>query len=289
MRKDVKAAELGRLEWGEGDPTLESLRAIHGYVDSHLKSTADWYIQAKKAKRLGARVLRIGVILLSSLTVIMPVLIGMDLGDVPFLRKPPIASVSILAAVAATFLLLDSFIGCSTGWIRYVRTHFEVMQIHQRFLIDWAELMSRLDEKARNSAGARPFFVLARQAIVEVNQVIQNESDEWAAEFSNALKQIEAASERAAVRADSEVRRSSQVGSLALQVANGDQCVGGWRVAVNDGAPQAREGKDIVFNRLPIGPCKVAVVGVIGTSKKRVETLAMIESDKITRLELTLA
>lgn len=87
--------------------------------------------------------------------------------------------------------------------------------------------------------------------------------------------------------ADGARKRLAQAGFLARQVANGDQCIG--RVAVNDGAPQAREGKDIVFNRLPSGPYKVAVVGVIGTSTKRVETLAMIESDKITRLELTLA
>jgi hypothetical protein len=49
------------------------------------------------------------------------------------------------------------------------------------------------------------------------------------------------------------------------------------------------KGKTLSLIACQAGPYKVAVVGVIGTSTKRVETLAMIESDKITRLELTLA
>src|SRR5262245_28890952 len=115
---DITPGQLPDLKWDAGS-TLESVRQVLSHALAHADTAVGWYLTAKRAKRMWARLLRLGAIFFTATAGVLPVLIQIyQTTD----GKAPLAPAwaSVLLAVALLFIAIDRFFGFSTAWMRYM-------------------------------------------------------------------------------------------------------------------------------------------------------------------------
>ncbi len=116
--------------------------------------------------------------------------------------------------------------------------------------------------------------------IGQVDAAIGKETSTWIAEFQDALKQIDdAAKAKASV---------AEQGGLNLQVKNGDQTDGAWKLSIDDGAETDRTGTSAAVTGLQAGLRKIRVTGSVANKPRQVESVVAVSGGTVATLQLTL-
>ena len=225
------------LQWDT--PPDESLKKIYAYVVALSTATIQWYQTRRQPKRIWGVSLRLGALLLTALAGLVPLTqqIGMT-------QLNPVWSTVMLAA-AGVFVSVDVFAGFTSGWVRYMLAQQKVERLRDAFLFEWNSLKVAKTDTHGMLERAKTF-------VLAVGNVVDDETQEWASEFQNALKEMEKARKAAA-----EVER---VGAVEVTLKN-PQAVNEWIFEI-DGSQRGRtSGKNLAVTDVAVGIRKLKAYG----------------------------
>ena len=275
MSKDIAIHKLESLPWNDKD-VLASLDKSYDYVLKLADELARWYLIHKNPKRLGARLLRIGAILLGSGAAIVPILVGMQTDSGPI----PVELASILAALAGTLILLDKLLGCSTGWVRYMDAYFRIDRLVETFQFEWNKKAATLQGAAPDPQQIQDMLTLASETMDGLKKVVEEESRQWATEFMSAVKQIDDA-QKAAIDAAKAAESALRDGAINLTVENGDKCKEPWTLTVNGGPPTSHTGTTAAVSPLKPGTYAIKAQGVINGQLRSAEIAVVVVAGQV--------
>ena len=132
--KDLVAGSLEDLSWAP-DERMSSLEKVFKYVSGEAQQAIVWYLRKKDPKRKGARFLRFGAIIATTMAGLIPLLAEIFKVNGQPQISPAWASVALILAVA--LIGLDRFFGFSTAWMRFLTTEIQIRTALQAFQLDW--------------------------------------------------------------------------------------------------------------------------------------------------------
>jgi len=244
------------LQWGTEPAAKESLAKIYEYAMGFCNSSIGWYQSRRFTKRTAGFLFRIGALLATATAGLIPLSEGLGLG-----RIPSVAS-TLLIAIAGLCISIDSIGGFTSGWVRYMTAQQKIERLRDAFLMDWNGL---------KIGGASADIVLGRLRtfLSAVGKVVDDESQEWATEFQNALKELERAR-----RTEAETQLT---GAIEISVKN-PQAVTGWTLEIDGNQRGHTTGKSLAVTDVLSGTRKARVFG--NDDKGR-----MLSDERILRVE----
>jgi hypothetical protein len=275
---DILPAALPELKWDSGN-ALQSLEQALDYAYAHADEAVSWYLRAKRAQRIWARLLRLSAILFIAAAGVLPVLIQIfQSPDGKPLLAP--AWASVLLAVALLLIAIDRFFGFSTAWMRYITAELQIKQLKEAFELDSQAAIASLQEQPPTPDQVQAILASVKAFIERVNAIVVSETAQWVDEFREALKQIdESARTRPAI---------APLGSVQVVVSNGEKAESGWSLSV-DGAPPTRHaGKTAAIAGLLAGDHALRVMATADGKAFRAESIVSVKPGVTAVVELSL-
>jgi hypothetical protein len=234
------------IKWEKLDPNLqwdsvvdESLSKIYKYVVAFSDSTILWYQSRRRPKRYFGVSLRVGALVATAAAGLVP--LSENLINVLI---PPVWS-TVLVAFAGVFVSVDVLGGYTSGWVRYMLAQQKVERLRDAFLLEWNALKVA-------QTNAQGMLERAKTFLLAVGKVVDDETQEWATEFQNALKEMEKARKTAA-----EIERT---GAIEVSVKN-PQTVTGWTLEIDGSQRGQTSGKNLAITDVLVGIRKLKVYG----------------------------
>src|SRR5690348_17146445 len=124
--------KLPQLSWSS-EEAGKSLQAVYEHVRDDALGAANWYHEARRAKRLMAYSMRVLALTLAGAAAIFPLLIQV------FRAEAQISGVwaSIMLTVAGGAVAFDRALGYTTGWVRYMKTELQIRHALELFELEW--------------------------------------------------------------------------------------------------------------------------------------------------------
>lgn len=189
--KDLIPAALQRdIDWSH-EKSTEAVEKLCEYADAECSKAIGWYFSRKQSKQMLGMVFRVLAIIAVAAAGVIPILgeIFETNNGTPGINP---AWATIALALAALFIALDRFGGHTNGWIRYVRTGMALCHLQTAFRTDWSEQQLTLPPASDSpDAPVKLRIKLCRDFLAKVNELVANETTEWAREFQTALVEIE--------------------------------------------------------------------------------------------------
>lgn len=247
----AKVSLEASLDWQNAAP--EALETVYGFVIKFADDSISWYQNRRRPKRSRGMFLRSGALFLTAAAGAIP-LVGPALE--PFIGESegiaPVWS-TILLALAGLAISFDRLEGATSGWIRYMLAQQKVERLREEFLIDWNALKL-------SNAKADVQLERAKALLVAVARVVDDETQEWATEFQNAIKEMEKVRKEAA-----ELARS---GALEVSIKNFADVDGDWMLEI-DGSERGRtSGQTIAVTDVQVGIRKLRATGKDQSGRK---------------------
>ncbi len=195
MGRNIQGKKFPETDWSDGK-RAESLRRIRGYVEEEVGEAIGWYVDKRGGKKAMARMLRLAAILLTGVGGLVPLLGKLLVTED---RHPGIDPLwtAILVGVAGILLLLDRFFGFSSARVRYMRAEQQIGERLKDFRLEYERLVLGWNAPDATVEQALECLALCRSVILRVDRIVQQETNEWTAEFQAALRQIDATTEKA--------------------------------------------------------------------------------------------
>lgn len=234
------------IKWEKLDPDLqwdsaldESMSKIYNYVVAFSDSTILWYRSRRRPKRYWGVTLRLGALLATAAAGLVP------LSENLITVKIPVQWSTLLIAAAGVFVSVDHFGGFTSGWVRYMLAQQKVERLRDAFLLEWNALKLA-------HTNAQGMLERAKTFLLVVGKVVDDETQEWATEFQNALKEMEKARKTAA-----EIERA---GAIEVSVKN-PQTVIGWTLEIDGSQRGQTSGKSLAVTDVLVGIRKLKAYG----------------------------
>jgi hypothetical protein len=239
-KPDIKWEKLDAdLKWDDDAATADSLGRIYEYVLGYSLNTIEWYQTRRRAKRRWGLSLRTGALLLTAGAGAVPLSDKLGIGPIEAVWS------TLMLAAAGVLVSVDLLQGHTSGWVRYMLAQQKVERLRDEFLMDWNGLKAaKTDTKA--------MLERARTLLLAVGKVVDQETQEWATEFLNALKEMEKARKEAA-----EIERS---GAVEVSVEN-PHVVAEWILEIDGGERGRTSGKTLAVTDVRVGIRKLKAYG----------------------------
>lgn len=185
-REDLKPANLS---WNPSD-VPGSLEGLYEFMKAKAEAAIQWYLHAKRLKKILAIVLRVMSIALGSVAAIIPILSQMiTRQNGEQIIAPAWASVALV--LAGVLIALDRFLGCSSSWMRFISTELRLHKRLDEFQLDWQGERSKWKDTSADDKQVETMFEIAKAFIADVDKLLIDETNAWIAEFQSSLKQID--------------------------------------------------------------------------------------------------
>ena len=241
---DIKWETLSPdLKWDANSD--ESLNSIYEYVIAFSGSTILWYQSRRQPKRYVGVSLRASALLATVIAGLVPLskeIVGVEISAVWS---------TVLIAIAGMVVSIDVLGGFTSGWVRYMLAQQKVERLRDTFLLEW----NALKAAQTNTQG---MLERAKTFLLAVGKVVDDETQEWATEFQNALKEMEKARKTAA-----EIERS---GAIEVLLKN-HQIVTGWTLEIDGSQRGQTSGKSLAVIDVSVGIRKLKVYGLDASGK----------------------
>jgi len=217
----------------------DSLNAIYKYVVAFSDSTILWYQSRRQPKRYVGVSLRASALLATVIAGLVPLskeIVGVEISAVWS---------TVLIAVAGMVVSIDVLGGFTSGWVRYMLAQQKVERLRDAFLLEWNALKAA-------QTNTQSMLERAKTFLLGVGKVVDDETQEWATEFQNALKEMEKARKTAA-----EIERS---GAIEVSLKN-PQTVTGWTLEIDGSQRGQTSGKSLAVTDVLIGIRKLKAYG----------------------------
>jgi hypothetical protein len=103
----------------------------------------------------------------------------------------PASWATVALAFGAFFIAIDRFLGCTSGWIRYIRSSQKLSLLQTEFRMDWEKLRMSLQKNPADDSGIQNGMELCRDFLKDVYTVVKSETDQWAQDFQKSLAEFE--------------------------------------------------------------------------------------------------
>ncbi|MCP4347745.1 MAG: SLATT domain-containing protein [Desulfobacterales bacterium] len=266
--KDFKPKDFPKLSW-EPANLSDSLETLYQYANEEAARASRWYYENRRGKKFMGYALRIGAIIAMAIGGIIPI---MDF--IP----PFIATVFI--SVAALLVMLDRFVGFTTSWIRFILTGQELAQLLEAFRLDWQHRKVGLENNKIDAEQAEELIFLCRTFLMQVHDIMRKETEMWATEFQNMLKEIDKASKTTA--------KIKELGAVSVEVTNGADCSDGWRMKIDRGPERTYRGTSASAKDITPGIHTVHIEGTVNSDILQAEKPVSVSGGAIVNVELTL-
>jgi SMODS and SLOG-associating 2TM effector domain 2 len=276
--KDLVAGSLEDLSWAPNE-RMSSLEKVFKYVSGEAQQAIVWYLIKKDPKRKGARFLRFGAIVATTVAGLIPLLAEIFKVNGQPQISPAWASVALVLAVA--LIGLDRFFGFSTAWMRFLTTEIQIRTALQAFRLDWEIQRAAWKDPAPTDEQVQNMLARCKAFLTQVNKFLENEMVAWIQEFQATLQQIDKAATSQA--------EANHLGGATVSVSNGDQCDNGWELSIDDGNRLHYMGKTAALRDLVPGIHSIRVWGSINGKAAQAESVAIVPAGGTTRIELEVA
>jgi len=170
--KDLGTSLLEDLSWTP-DERLGSLEKVCRHVSGEAYHAIAWYLDKKRPKRIGARALRLGAIVATTVAGIIPLLAQISTSNGQPQIAPARASVALVLAVA--LVGLDRFLGLSSAWMRFLTTEIQIRNTLQAFQLDWEIQRASWKGAAPSDAQVQEMLGRCKVFLVQVNALMEQE------------------------------------------------------------------------------------------------------------------
>lgn len=264
QRRDVQPEASHVLDWGS-EHRKESIHTVYQRAEKHALEAINWYLLSKQGKKTCAQRLRLGVIVLTAMAGLLPILSEIC-------HFSPVWA-SIALGLAGVLLAVDKFFGCSSAWMRFIAAEHQIRQCLHEFQMDYELEQAGWDSTQPTVEQTQKLLSRCKAFLYQVDAIIRQETDQWLAEFQDALKQIDNAAKTKPETRD--------VGGINVTLSNADQFPGGWKITVDGGTSIVCSGKSAAVPELPAGIHKLRLEGEMNQEKKSVERLITVTSRHI--------
>lgn len=276
------ASPIPTLSWKAGDVEA-SLQALYGCVEAEAQKLIQWYYNKKKPKALMSWYLRLLAILFTGAGGLVPFAASFGNPDIqlgPF--KFPFGQLGyLLLATAAGFILFDRYFGFSTGWMRYITTAMMLERALGEFRLEWARLRARQAGQTPTAEQVDMLIQLCKGFSLTVRTLVEQETQQWVAEFQSNLSQLERSA-----RAQME---SARPGAIDITVTNGYEAEEGFTVWLDGKTVQQNvTGAKSELAAVPPGFHTIAVSGTLDKQPARASELVNVSAGTVARVSLTL-
>jgi len=182
-RRDVQPEASNVLDWS-AEHRRESIHTVYQRAEKHALDAIDWYLHSKRQKKFWAQGLRLGTIGLTALAGLLPII-----SEIYKFSSPAWASIALgLAGVA---LAVDKFCGYSSAWMRFIAAEHQIRQNLHEFQMDYELEQAGWDNAQPSVEQTQKILSRCKAFLFQVDAIIRQETDQWLAEFQDALKQID--------------------------------------------------------------------------------------------------
>lgn len=181
-RRDVQPEASQILDWSP-EHRRESIHIVYKRAENHALEAIKWYLLSKRAKKNYAQWLRLSTIILTAVAGLLPIISEIS-------KLPPVLS-SIALGLAALSLAIDKFFGFSSAWMRYIAAEHQIRQCLHEFQMDYDLEQAGWDNAQPTMEQTQKVLGRCKAFLYQVDAIIRNETDQWLAEFQDALKLIE--------------------------------------------------------------------------------------------------
>jgi hypothetical protein len=195
---DLRPVPRSDLKW-DTEHAEASLNSLFEQAEQHGVRAINWYLNAKRPKKLIAQGLRLGAIGAAAIAGILPMLsqILVTSSDQLLLFQPVWASIAL--GVAALLVAIDHFFGFSSGWMRFITTEHQIRQILHEFQLDYDIERATWQGKPPTPEQVQSVLQRCKSFLIQVDEIIRQETEQWVTEFQSALKRIDEAAMAKAV------------------------------------------------------------------------------------------
>ena len=259
--------------------------AIYDYVEREATEAISWYIGHTRSKRWFSRAIRFSAIGLGGIAGLLPVIQTLwpsnwwrlEIATANFNLTS-----SLLIGLVALVLALDSFGDFSRGWMRYMLTAFEIRASLQEFRLTWASTRSKI-QQGMTPGTAESLLQIAKAFVLKVEQLIGEETRQWATEFAHNLAQMEkeVAARWEERQKDTQAQQeAAKPGAIQLTVTNAKLADGRQFDVVLQSGDGCAAVKDTVAGaetwvRSPVAP-GVYTIGASGTIKQGIAAASKV-------------
>lgn len=217
----------------------DTLDKVYEYVVGFSDSTISWYRRQRQPKRQLGGFLRMGVLIVSALAGLVPLSEHLGTGKIP-----PVWG-TVLIALAGVFVSIDKLGDFTSGWVRYMHAQQRVERLQGAFVLEWQALRLAATDTKTMVERAQAF-------LLGVGKVVDEETQEWAAEFQEALKELERERKVAA--------QAERSGALEVTVKNAAE-VSEWSLEVDGSLRGRTAGKNLALTDISLGFHRVKAYG----------------------------
>lgn len=265
-RRDVQPEASHILDWSP-EHRRDSIHTVYRRAEKHALEAINWYLLSKHEKKLWAQLLRLGVIGLTAIAGLLPII-----SEINKLALSP-AWASVALGLAGVLLAIDKFFGCSSAWMRFIAAEHQIRQCLHEFQMDYELEQTGWEHAQPTTEQTQKILGRCKAFLYQVDAIIRQETDQWLAEFQDALKQIDNAAKTKPETRD--------VGGINVTLSNADQFPSGWRITVDGGTSIVGSGKSAALPGLPAGIHKLRLEGELNQETKAVERLVTVTSGHI--------
>ncbi|WP_407564759.1 SLATT domain-containing protein [Streptomyces sp. 184] len=165
----------------------EILRELRAWAEREAEDAIEWYLNDKRLKRRGSRVISALTILLAVAGTLIPLASVVSGG-------PPQGWGYVLLALAAGCKGFDHFFGLSSGWMRDITAAHALRAELNDFRMAWAAEQLRAAEPASGTldpAALERRLALLTSLVEAVRRQVESETAEWLSEFRATAQQLQ--------------------------------------------------------------------------------------------------
>lgn len=225
------------LDWGQAADG--SLNKVYDYAVAFSNSTIGWYQTRRQPKRFWGVSVRLAALVLTTVAGLVPLADQFGLQHIPGVLS------TVMLALAGVCVSIDAFGGFTSGWVRYMLAQQKVERLRDAFLIEWNAL-----KLAKTDATA--MLERAKAFVLAVGKVVDDETQEWATQFQNALNEMDKA-RKAAMEAE-------RTGALEISVKNAHD-VTDWVFEVDGNQRGRTSGRNLAITDIAVGLRRLRAVG----------------------------
>ncbi|MEO8413308.1 MAG: SLATT domain-containing protein [Ginsengibacter sp.] len=162
-------------DWTKPNETLE---VIKGNILSSMKAEENWYAKHRWWHSVYSRGIRVIAIILFAFGILWPILsANMKLDE-----KPEVDIGYISLAIGGLLLLLDKYLGISSGYVRFYIAELDIKKNTQDFIENW-DVETAKSGNPMTTENVLALLNIVKQFRQSVFTTIQVETGAWATEF----------------------------------------------------------------------------------------------------------
>lgn len=263
MAGDIPVSGWEPQDWSKGK-RVAGLEALRKSVDGNVVGALQWYYDRKWAKKWTSLLTRGFSIAFTAVGSLLPLLVStgwLDCGRDGAALLGWHAKVNgigyIAIGLAAVCVVIDRFLGSSTGWMRYMAAANALETRRHSFHLAWNRLDIALEGAEPDLRQTVERVELLEAFAADARKVVADETSAWMAEFQASLaemeKQAQAAREQAA--------KGAEAAGVAADARNSAKLPGNLQITVG---AAVTTGFEVFVGKASVG--KAATIGVAGVA-----------------------